>query len=574
MTALSKLKGFAKNRAYWLIPIAVIVLLMSPMIFTGRSFHLDWLGHLWYLSYQYAGIDQDGIPDIFINSDPFGLFYPHYLFYGGTLYVIGAYIAVIMGGNPTAAYISLYAFGFVMAYGGMTWLSQLAGLIGWRSQLAGLAYVTSAYILTLIYARGGFGEFAATSAIPLVLASFVSLVRAKQLRPLPVVAFLTGIVFLTGSHNITLIWGSLFVILGIVAITVAIPRETLRKFIGDKIRLASIVGIAIVGVSINAWFLLPDTKYIKITQINDKNLNFEGTSSSVSYFNEPDVIFSIKRFGPLPPFQNGTPDLDVQIPFLVLIWALFVVFASRMKGWPRRLSIVLASVVTILTILILYAPTWNIMPTALKYIQYPYRLHSYIALVIAALVIAALVSLRKFNKSRRVILISILVAILSISLVQSVKQVWHVPTHIAGRDVGPQATASLVGTADTYRDKSLPEIALPEDPPQLRIDPAEIGHASSYQSQVVLPTATKDILTNIVTGPHLLSVEGVEVVGRTVDGFLIVRSEDGQRNTLLTIKTTNAWPLIVGRYISLLALIVAVGIVTLLTLRGRRRHRE
>src|SRR4029077_3628741 len=94
-----------------MIPIVGIAALIAPMVLTGRTFGIDWSGHLWLVEMQARNITALGRPSLFIQSG-IGAFYPWYAFYGGTLYSIAGGLSVLSGGHSTAAYIACYALAF------------------------------------------------------------------------------------------------------------------------------------------------------------------------------------------------------------------------------------------------------------------------------------------------------------------------------------------------------------------------------------------------------------------------------------------------------------------------------
>ena len=99
------------------------------------------------------------------------------------------------------AVVVLYFAAFLTAYCGWTWLSIQAGLSGFAAYLPGAIAVTAPYAITDAYGRGDFAETVATSMIPLILASALSIFRADRLRAAPVAAFVFSVAILTGSHT-------------------------------------------------------------------------------------------------------------------------------------------------------------------------------------------------------------------------------------------------------------------------------------------------------------------------------------------------------------------------------------
>ena len=185
------------------------------MAFTERTFVPDWTDHVWLVWQQKLNLQDLGLPSYFIQTKELGAFYPFFAFYGANLYLIAGLIAIPLG--SINAVIVIYFAAFLAAYCGWTWLSMQAGLSGLAAYLPGAIAVTAPYAVGVAYGRGDFAETVATSMIPMVLASGLSIFRADRLRAAPVAAFVFSIAILTGTHTLTLLWGSTF-LLGAVAI--------------------------------------------------------------------------------------------------------------------------------------------------------------------------------------------------------------------------------------------------------------------------------------------------------------------------------------------------------------------
>src|SRR3954452_22638466 len=177
----------------WLLPPLAIVAVMAPMVFTGRSFYEDWTNHLWLVWNQTEAVKRGGLPTLWTHTDKLGVYYPQFLFYGGTLFGVAGYIGALFGGHPLPAYLLFFGLAFAMAYGGWSWLAWQAGLRGWVAQLPGLVHVSAAAYVSTAYARADWPEFVATSALPLIAASAWWLLRAPRWRPWPVVAFIGAV---------------------------------------------------------------------------------------------------------------------------------------------------------------------------------------------------------------------------------------------------------------------------------------------------------------------------------------------------------------------------------------------
>src|SRR3954462_8813221 len=163
---------------------------MAPMLFTGRSFCEEWTNHLWLVWNQTEAIKRGGFPTLWTHTDQLGVFYPQFLFYGGTLFGLTGYVGALLGGHPTPAYLLFFALAFGMAYGGWSWLAWQGGPPGGvpPRPRAGPPpppappppYVPPAY------ARSDGPEFVPPSSLPLIAASAWWLLRAPRWRAWPV----------------------------------------------------------------------------------------------------------------------------------------------------------------------------------------------------------------------------------------------------------------------------------------------------------------------------------------------------------------------------------------------------
>jgi hypothetical protein len=157
--------------------LLLIGALSRPLVFSGSYFGDVWLEHLWFLWQQSLAIRADHVPSLFVNY-AYGVYYPHYAFYGGTLYALTGTLSLLLGNAPLETYILTYLLAFAAAYGGWYWLARQAGVGRWRAHAPGVVFITASYYLTLIYERGDWPELVGVSVIPLMVASGLSVLRA------------------------------------------------------------------------------------------------------------------------------------------------------------------------------------------------------------------------------------------------------------------------------------------------------------------------------------------------------------------------------------------------------------
>jgi hypothetical protein len=549
----------------WLIPIATVGLLWAPMPLTSRGFGPDWGWHMWLMWNQGESIAAVGHPTYFVHAH--GLFYPHFAFYGGTLYSTGGFLAMVLGGQPDVAYIGLYLAGFVMAYGGCTWLAHIAGLRGWIAQMPGLVFVSSAYYLTNAYARGVWGEFVGTSALPLAVASAVSILRSDRWRPAPLLGLVVSIVVLTGSHNITTLWGSLFLAAVAVIGTRALPRRG-REI--PRQRMIAVGALGVLAVGVNAWYLVPDALYGGKVFLS--GLHFLG--DAVSFLGTPQVVFHPTR---LTPAASTTPSLYVQVPVFALLWALCSLVITRRVGlaplW-RRLGLGLAILGAALLVLVLFDGAWQLVPPLLQYIQFPYRVHTYVALTLTGLVLVGLVGATSRPHGRhRFVLLSSLAVVAAYGLGLGVYQVWSTPSTVPDRQSVLESRYTVpVNTragAD-FNDESARVVRVA--PGRRIILPPDLLTADEARVTVGAPAGSAPIETNIAGGPYFVELKGMRRVGRTEVGTAVVRRPPGREAGPLTVELSPraSPPIVAGRAISLFSLVAVTLLIAGLVRRGRR----
>jgi hypothetical protein len=566
----------------WQLALAFLVLavLMSPMVFSGSTFGGDWPTHLWLVQMQARNIEALGHPSLFFQSS-LGAFEAWYAFYGGTLYSIAAAGAVISGGHTLAVYILSWALAMAMAWGGFTWLSRQAGLRGWTAHIAGLVFVSSAYYLTDVYARGAWAETVATSSIPLLLAAGLSLLRAEAWRAGPVLAFVVGVVLFTGSHNITLLYGTIFLALLCVTGALAVGRDALPA----RRRVLGVAALGLLATGVNLWFLLPDVA-------------FQGhTSISHSFTKAPTLAGGTPPSLVLDPIRHSQvenfPTLDIQVPMLALLWALAALalcWRSLAVLW-RRLTVALSVTCLPFLALLLDHSLWHDVPKILWSIQFPYRLLSYIDYCFAGLVMVALVALtgqRRGELRRRATTALVLVGIVfaAIEGVQAVHQEWSGPSSLHSRSEIFPGGSKLPGywirfvSYLQYQDVSLPvRSASISEIPGLTVYNGEGANVipvpvtptpkSGYSVEFTIPKSGT-INTNVISGPYLVAVHGAKFVGRTPYSELLISVKKNPKGpNRVTFGTATTWPIVVGKWATILCVLILAGLLVLITVHRR-----
>jgi hypothetical protein len=524
----SRFVAYARRTAGW-IPASVIGLLFLPMGITRRSFGSDWTLHLWALRQQQWNIEAMGHPGLFLSARPLGAFYPLFAFTGSGIYSVGGYLAVALG--PIVAYKLLNLAGLCLAYGGFTWLAVQFGLRGWRSQIPGAVFVTGAYVITDMVGRGDFAEFIALASIPFVIAAITAYLKELQVGPRHRLAVVLGVFVLSGSHNITLLWGATFValsaVVGLLGWASTWPRPLPWK------RIAQLIGLGAVGGGLNAWYLFPDVAY-----------GFDTLVGSVSKMTRPGTVFvhPALLLNPLRPTDHSpsivhffAQNIRLSFPCLIFAWTVVVVIVLwRKNGWvARRLFLGLLVLTVAFAALVMNSQLWSWLPRIYWNTQFTWRLDGYVLLGTTMLTILALVWQAGTRKSIRRWTTGTLIAVVLFNLGAAVWQEWRVrsefvagafevPTHghfvstvVAARYVTPRSWYA----GGDFRDISSPVVGVTVGR-AVKV-PYQRVRGSSFSGMLAVPDGSAPFVTNIAAGPRFVRMTGITAVGRTPDGFVV-----------------------------------------------------
>ena len=568
-------KGHARRRWDLLLALAAIAVLMAPMVLTDSTFGGDWPGHLWLVQMQARNISYLGHPSLFVQSS-LGAFEPWYAFYGGTLYSFVGALAVLSGGHTLAMYVLSFAMAMAMAYGGFVWIARQTGsLRGWPAHIGGFVFVSSAYYISDLYARGAWPETVATSSIPLVVASGLWLLRAERWRVGPVAAFVFAVVLFTGSHNITLLYGSVFLVLLCLSLAVAVGREGLPS----PRRGAAVLGLAVLAGAVNLWFLLPDLVYQGRTTIGH------------SFTAPPAIAGGLPLSRLLDPVRDsrvpGFPTLDMQIPTLAVVWCI-AVLAVAWRGLPRRwrrLAVALALPGLPFLLVLAIPELWHALPKLLWAVQFPYRLLTYVDFSVVGLVMVAVVAMLGMTRTRARGLLLVLGAVFALAEgAQAIDQEWSTPSSLHSRSEVFPGGSKLpdywirFATYLEFQDVSLPVISatIPELPgvtvyngQGANVVPVPVTERPRDGYAVTLnPPKDGTVNTDVISGPYLVAVHGAKFVGRTPYSELVMQvNRNPHGPTRVTFSTARTWPIVLGKWVTVLALLSLAALLAVLALR-------
>lgn len=566
------------TRADALAATVAVLVVAAPLWFTDSGFAIDFTNHLWLSWVAGKELVRGGLPSYFLNTSGLGVFYPEFAFYGGPLYMVTGGLGELLGGYPVLAYVGVTTVAIAGAYGGMLWLSRQLGVRGWLAHAPALTVITSAYYVTDLYGRGAWPELMATSAMAPLLASCVCLVRARPWRPTPVLILVVSAVIFSGSHNITLLWGTTVMAVGLVVVWLALgaPRTLPYR------RLAAVVGLGVSSALVNAWFLFPDLAYAgKVAVSKDTAIRWAYTS----YLNTPATLLDPLRD---VPAQSSTPAMFVQIPDWFLAWALaagaLLLWRRRADARLRRAWVAVAALIASLLAMIMLAPFWTIVPFPFDEIQFPYRLGTYVYYAVAGLVLVGALALQRNSAAvtaprRTGRLRAMLVVVAAISIGLCVWQEW-VPNTLFYSSY--QNRDEVLGSVNelpnswydhgAFEDVSAPYVTVP--PERTLVVEPDLVHGDRFAAWMNVPPGPAPIWTNLTGGAYLVHIAGLERVGRgTFGGAVVRRPHGGSGPVHVVIETAHTAPIELGGLMSVLAVILIAGVVARALVLSRRARR-
>jgi hypothetical protein len=554
--------------AVWALPAVLIGLLTWPMTLRSDVFGADWGAHLWFVRHQAQTLLHDHHPSLFVHYDG-GVFYPHFAFYGGTLYALTGLAAAVLGGAGRDGYVLSWLAAFAAGYGGWAWLGRMAGLGRWTAQAPAALFVTSPYLITSIYTTGDWPELVAVSAIPLLVASAISVLRADRLLGLPALALAGSTIIFTGSHNITLLWGTTFLAVLGACLTAGIPQVR-RQVTGQG--LLRVAGIVVPALLINAWFLLPDIAYQAQTMIGARYPTRGYLAGRMDLVGLAHLVSLHRRSA-----DGEIPQFVLTLPILAMGWVAVAGGLLARRGWraPWLRALALLSVLVVaLLVLMTHAGLLLALPKPYVMIQFTYRLESYILLGVCGGVLAALVLLRDAGQRVRR-WTWVLVPVLAASVAGAAAQVGAFTVW----PVSGTYDAPSISSMGQFTDATAPE-APPGPRPRIAFPPRLVGGDRLMVTTPLSPGQRAD--TNLMVMPALVHVEGARIVGEhtmppdgSVDRRLAVLQVDRDAApgaARITVRPAHPLPVVAGEILSLLGgLGLLANFVVLLVRRRRTR---
>jgi hypothetical protein len=549
----------------------LLLLLVWPLITDGNRLMGDAQTDGSFVEHQAAALRDGYLPSHFLHSNT-AIFYPVFVFYGGTLFAIAGAIALVTGSGMSAQAV-VYVLALAAAYGGWFWLGRMAGLRSWKAHAAALLYVTAPSVLTNANVRQDLAETVATAVLPLLLASALSVLRADRLRAGPAAALAVSAIVASGSHNLTLLWATTVLALALPLLIAGVPEA--RRMVTRR-GLLRVTGVAVPAIAVNAWYLLPDLAYYSHTVIAQRIDEWRASVRAADPAIDVEHLFSIGRHTPFP--GSG---FTVALPVLAMAWVLVViayvvVFRQWREAWAK--TVVILSLTSAVVLVVMTHPrVITVLPDPWLMIQFSYRLETFALLGICGAVIAALALLGGSGRRWLPLLPLLLIPVLAFSVYGALKQVDDVPRFVSEVRWTKENLATF-STGD-FADVSL-KPRPPENAPIVRFTRASIHHD---RLEVTVRAQPREIIyMNVMAIAPMVDIEGAHIVGRWARRpvnttwqpywYLALQVDDDATpgRAHITVRESHALPIVGGRIISILGLL-GLAANAVVVVRGRRR---
>jgi hypothetical protein len=544
----------------------LLVVLVWPLFTVGSRLTGDAIPHAAFIEHQAQSMRQGVLPSLFQHNMA-GIFYAVFAFYGGTLFAIAGAISLVAG-SPMGAQAVVYVLALGAAYGGWFWMARMAGVGYWAAHAPALLYVTAPYVMTNVNSRQDLTETVATSMLPLLLASAVSVMRADRLRAGPTAALAGSTIVLGGSHNLTLLWATTILAITLPFLILGVPQA--RHMIRRR-GLLRVLAVAVPAMAVNAWYMIPNLAYHSHTVIAQRIEEWRAAVLDMNASINAEHLFSI---GPSSPFPDS--GFSATLPMLAIAWVLIAaVLAHRQwrQAWGRTLLFLSVAVVAVVVVMT-HPRAITAFPDPWVMIQYSYRLETYALFGICSAVIAALALLRNTNHRW---VTALLLPIVAFSVIGAITQIRDVSRYPA--DVVWSNDRLVLFSSSDFADASLKD----RSAEVRRIVVFSAGKVHRDRVDLTVRARPREIVnTDLMAIPPMIDIQGAHVVGQWARTplnagwlpyrYLTLQIDDDATpgKAHITIRPARPLPVVSGQIITILGLLGLTACAVVIV-RGRRR---
>ena len=363
-----------------------------------------------------------------------GARYPLFQFYGNFPYTAPALIA-LAGVGPYTAW-KLFVIGMLTSGAfALFRCAHHATRNRAAAFLAGAVFMTSPYMLADLQQRFAYPELISFNVAPIALYFSDRAFARRRIR----YVFASGIAwtFLALSHNVTFLYGALFIAASFVL--------RLAPTVRYVTRLAYVGAGFAWGLLLDAWHIVPQSSVVQYLAVTRSIVI---SPSDFTWLTPLATLFSPTN-SPVPDIRLSTPGLGLQVGWPVLI-SVGVVIDALVRGvGSRRLRCGILPPLLLFgaSFVLVWSPVdfWPRLPQIFHYVQFPYRLLIFSALWGAVLAAYALaVSFRRLTVGRAAL--GVIVLVLAAA-----------PHLLAHRPLAPDALERVIRDADMSRSQA-PEL--------------------------------------------------------------------------------------------------------------------
>lgn len=551
------------------LPPAFVGLLALPFVLKQNSWW-EWANAYWLLQVQTAHVSAHGLPTLFVHLNSV-TFDPTYVFYAGPLFSVLAYPAAVVG--PWTVFATMTVVALVCGYLGIWWAARNLGLSRELAILPALTFATTPYVLSDLYGRSAWPELIAVNAVAVLVGALTALVwQPGRNRTWPLIAAGLAAATIAGSHNLTMLMCALVLPFVALALWPLAPRPA-----GAPI--AAAVGAIALGIGLTAAWLLPNLWWSHETVI----AGGVGTNEEqIRLMNEIHVLdlSNLLSIWPRAPKEQLSGSLFVQVPTLAAAWSVVALapFFARSRRAQARTAIAVGGLLAIgvvLFVLIADGKWWLSFPEVIKTIQMPFRLVTYLAIVVCLGMVIGIASLGRGRVGR--VMLGALVVVVAIQATGAVWTAWS--SKATGRyRIPPQLEHIRASKRPaSFSGASATQFLVAEggDPVSLPTARTTWHHRATADDAVLSGAAVAgDLQLTTLAWSHLVRVVGnARLAGHNDRGRALVEvtRTDAGGHWNARVQRTHPWPLVVGRVISLLCALLTL---TLLGISARRRRRR
>lgn len=447
--------------------------------------------------------------------------------------------AYLLTGNAVVATHLTAVLAVLLAALAMLAFLRTAGAPPVAASLGALAYGTMPYQFTLLYVRGAFAEAMAMIWYPLLLLGGWRLMQDRTLpRWWPIV-----LAALLLTHTATALWA-----------IPALGLAGLAAFGGPRVRIAwkPLVLGTLLAPGLAAFYLVPMQTGLPSVRASDPTVMFIHPEDLAA------IGSGLVATGPLILLVTA-----MGLGGMAALWRL----RAREDPATRLLAASLVGLAVVVGVILAPAGPWKLVPEALRYIQFPWRLTGLLVLF-ASLALGLVAARFRTTLGRRVVYACL--GILAIgATARAVVQARETPTLSRAQlqellDT-PYADLGLTYNGD-YLPRGVEPLTLARNIDRTRNDLLEAAGSEGWlrdrhgaTARITLEAPAQVLLP--LTGYTDLWVvrdarSGVTVATTSVEGQLAVMLDAGEHR--LDVTERLPWPTRAGIAISILALIVCL----------------